>query len=307
MDIIIHADDFGIERMQSEHILQCARDGALNSLSVLVGSPAFEQCAELLDECPQHLRVGLHLNLVEGPCCADPATIPMLADAGGMFCNSFAGLLRLSMGAQHYELVEQVAIEAQAQLERFLGRFPELASRLRIDGHQHFQLIPAVFEGMLLALDRVGCEVEYVRIPAEPLKPFLDRAVLSKIEPINWAKHSLLNFCWQQNCLRLQAQPFQTALFCGVLFSGEMSAERVAQVMPTYVELARLQGMDVEFLFHPGGVEDARDMLNPDLDGFVDFYRSQGRRIEHEALMSKTLARCIDQAQAQELASGVTR
>lgn len=309
MDIIIHADDFGIAPEQSERILQCARNGALNSLSVLVGSPAFEQCANLLEDRPAHLRVGLHLNLVEGPCCADPGRIPMLADANGMFCNSFAGLLRLSMSSRHYELVEQVAIEAQAQLERFLGRFSELAGRLRIDGHQHFQLIPAVFEGMLLALDRVGCTVEYVRIPAESLKPFIDRAVLATIEPVNWAKHGMLNFCWQQNCVRLQAQPFMTALFCGVLFSGEMSAGRVAQVMPAYIELARLQGMDVEFLFHPGGVEDAHDMLNPDLDGFVDFYRSPGRRIEYDALMSQELARCIEQAKAQEkmLANEVTR
>ena len=305
MDIIIHADDFGIAREQSERILKCARDGALNSLSALVGSPAFEQCADLLDERPQHLRVGLHLNLVEGTCCADPVRVPMLADESGMFCNSFAGLLRLSMSSRHYELVEQVAIEAQAQLERFLGRFPELARRLRVDGHQHFQLIPAVFEGMLLALARVDCKVEYLRIPAEPLKPFVDRALLPKIEPINWAKHSLLNFCWQQDCLRLQAQPFQTALFCGVLFSGEMSAERVVQVMPAYVELARLQGLDVEFLFHPGGVEDAHDMLNPDLDGFVDFYRSPGRGIEYDALMSQELARCIEQA--KENLEGNTR
>ena len=81
MDFIFHADDFGITPEQSRRILECCDGcpggrGLLNSLSVLAGSPRFEECASLLDGRPEGLRVGVHLNFVEGPCCADPAAVP---------------------------------------------------------------------------------------------------------------------------------------------------------------------------------------------------------------------------------------
>lgn len=85
MDVIIHADDFGIEPAQSARILECCagvagascgekgdaekgaagQGGLLNSLSIFANSPRFEDCAALLDARPEGLRLGVHLNFVE--------------------------------------------------------------------------------------------------------------------------------------------------------------------------------------------------------------------------------------------------
>ena len=46
--IIYHADDFGANEEVSEHILDCYREGALNSLSVLPNSPCLAHCMEML-------------------------------------------------------------------------------------------------------------------------------------------------------------------------------------------------------------------------------------------------------------------
>lgn len=291
-DVIVHADDFGINPRQSECILSCAREGLLNSTSVMVGSPHFSECAKLLDARPQGMRIGLHENLVEGPCCARPEDVPLLVDGRGYFNRSFVDLFRMSLGAGHDELRRQAGIEIAAQLERFVGRFPEQGEHLRIDGHQHFQLIPAVFEATLDAVRDGGYRLEYLRIPAEPTRPFLRPNVFFTIKPINWAKHLVLNWCWQRDrplMERLGRYEDLSALFCGVLFSGHMDQGRVRKVFPAYAREAGRRGMSVEFLFHPGGERDAAQCLNPDMQGFVAFYQSPGRDVEREALMGLAL------------------
>ena len=299
MDFIFHADDFGITPEQSRRILECCDGcpsgrGLLNSLSVLAGSPRFEECASLLDGRPEGLRVGVHLNFVEGPCCADPVDVPLLVDEKGMFKLGYGGLLAGSWGAGAAELRRQLTIEAAAQIARVVGRFPELAGHLRVDGHQHTQLIPAVFDATLEAIRQSGCVPEYLRVPAEPTAPFLRSGVAGTIKPINWVKHALLNVLWRRDRRALAASGLPSyerasAVFCGVLFSGHMDQERVSCVLPALAAEAGKQGMPLELLFHPGRVASAAECLNPVLPGFVEFSCGEGRDVEHDALRSEEL------------------
>lgn len=94
--------------------MECAELGVLDSLSIMANSPHFEACARLLDAAPRHLKRAVHVNLVEGPCCVEPASIPLLAGEDGVFNRSFVGLLRMSLGRDHDELRRQVALEAAA-------------------------------------------------------------------------------------------------------------------------------------------------------------------------------------------------
>ena len=298
MNVFFHADDFGINPGQSQRILECAELGVLDSLSIMANSPHFEACARLLDAAPHHLKRAVHVNLVEGPCCVEPASIPLLAGEDGVFNRSFVGLLRMSLGRDHDELRRQVALEAAAQISKVTDRFPALAQGLRVDGHQHFQLIPAVFEGILDAVWKGGYALEYLRVPVEPVRAFMRSDVLFSIRPVNWIKRLVLGWCWGRD--RRLARSLvgsghprscdgRSALFCGVLFSGEMSAERVCAVFPAYASLARRRGLDIELLFHPGGEPDAASCLNPKMEDFVAFYQSSGRGVEHDALMGLRL------------------
>lgn len=299
MVVIFHADDFGITLDQSKRILECCSGmpggrGALNSLSILANSPQFEECAALLDGRPESLRVGVHLNFVEGPCVADPSEVPMLVDERGMFKLGYGGLLAAS--ALHgAELARQVEIEAAAQVERVVGRFPELAGRLRLDGHQHTHLIPAVFRGVLAVASRPEYTLEYLRIPAEPARPFSDAGVASTIEPVNLVKRALLNYLWRRDRRAFEAAGLgsleeKSAVFCGLSFSGHMDEARVAAVFPYLRDVADERGMALELLFHPGRVDAPEHCLNPALPGFVEFSCGEGRDVEHDALRSDALA-----------------
>lgn len=288
--IVCHADDFGISPAQSRRILACSSAckgvGALNSVSVLVNSTAFPECAELLRAEGAGLHVGLHVNVVEGPCCADPASVRLLVDEQGIFCLGFAGLLLKSL-LRPADMRDQLGVEVGAQLDAFLEAFPEMKDALRVDSHQHFHMIPAVFDALLQAIESRGCTLEHLRVPAEPVLPFLAApASLLKIPPVNWVKHGVLNFLWRFNRGKVPNWRDISAVFCGINFSGRMLAENVALVLGAFERYAEKRGMKLELLFHPGGVDEESECLNPALDGFVAFYRSPNRAGEARALQS---------------------
>lgn len=302
VDVIVHADDYGITPEQSRRILSyssaCGGDGALNSLSVIVGSPRFAECADILQPHVGKILVGLHFNLVEGPCCADPESIPLLVDEQGVFNRGFGGMLLLST-FRGKDCRTQVAREAAAQLQVFCERFPQLESQLRVDSHQHFHMIPAVFDGLLDALAEGGYEVEYIRIPFEPTRPFVEGLdTFKRVLPVNWVKHFLLNALWRRNRRKvggigqMEGSPWRKAaagvaaagVFCGINFSGHMTQENVESVIASFRDAAAKAGRPLELLFHPGGIERESDCLNPALAGFVAFYRSPFRSAEGDAV-----------------------
>jgi chitin disaccharide deacetylase len=288
MDTLFHADDFGIDEEQSRRILACgdATDGigALNSLSILANSPQFDECASLLDPYIDRIHVGVHLNVVEGRCCADPALIPLLVDDQGFFKRGFVSMLLASIGPDRVILRGQLQQEIIAQIDRVVRRFPSLAQSLRIDSHQHFHLIPIMFEAVMGAVEERGYDLEYLRIPAEPLIPFLDRRIFFTLRPVNWIKHGILNILWRFDRHHFPSGYQCSAVFCGILLSGHMDAQRLAVLKPAFECYAQRHNASLEFLFHPGAVISAMECLDPRLSGFVSFYLSEGRSIEAAAL-----------------------
>lgn len=291
MNLIIHADDFGLTIDQSQHILACSSAcgglGALNSTSALVNSPHFPACADMIRPFvdAESLRIGLHLNVVEGPSCAPAAMVPTLTGAGGMFCLSFARLLSLSGGKDRVNLFQELACEIGAQIDTFLTAFPNQRDHLRIDSHQHFHLIPVVFDALQEALQRRHCTVEYLRIPAEPMKPYTTTSSLySVMPPINAAKNVLLNSLWKKNRDKLPEYRTVSAVFFGLMLSGRMEYAVNPELLHKFFEEGHRRAMDVEILFHPGGVSSIGECLDPSLQGFVDFYRSPHRQQEAQAL-----------------------
>ena len=90
--IWFHADDFGVTKEQSERILECFRNGALNSISVLPNSGALKESLQILDSADPDgtgIRRVLHLNFVEGRPLAGAQNVPDLVDKTGRFDKSF--------------------------------------------------------------------------------------------------------------------------------------------------------------------------------------------------------------------------
>ena len=270
--IYFSADDYGLGQKVSEHIMACIDAGKLNKISIF---PNFDEVD--LSQIKEDVRISLHLNLVEGRCMASPEEVGLLADGSGNFKNAFGGLLKLSF-FKRKEFEKQVKKEIRAQVrfwKEFIGERPFL-----VDGHQHTHMIPSVFRVLIEVLKEEQINAEYIRIPAEPLLPYIKTPSLYlTYSGVNLIKQWLLKFLWLFDKKYMGDIP--TALFIGVLFSGRMD-ERVEKVLPKYIKMAEKDGRDVEVLFHPGYTE-KNDLKNENIV-FEKFYLSDDRRTEYKEL-----------------------
>ena len=275
----ICADDFGLCDEGSRHIAECVQRGALNKISVFPNMCPID--TEQLKNCgAKHL--SLHINLVEGKPLSDPNKVGLLIDADGNFKHSFVGLLKLSL-TKRKEFEKQVYEEIKAQVNMWKSVLPE-GFAMMLDSHQHTHMIPSVFRMLMKVIKDEGLETDYLRIPAEPIKPYLFTPSLwFTYKPVNIIKVLLLKFLWVVNKKAYSETPVKTALFFGVMFSGKMDEKRVSKVLCRYIKTAQKKGRDIEVLFHPGFVEG--NPIEIQKMPFSEFYMSGGRKTEYDALM----------------------
>lgn len=284
MNLIFHADDYGISEKQAADVRDCAANGCLNSVSLMPNSPVLPETAEaLLRELPD-VKTSVHLNLVEGRCVSDPSKIPLLVDERGCFRLSYGTMLLKSVLPGHSALKRQIEAELSAQIARVRGVLPE-GRPLRLDSHQHFHAIPLVFSAMMNVAERENLPVEFIRMPDEPILPFLQTpAARRHIRPVNYIKVFLLKFLLLFDRPRFRKTGIRTAVFCGVALSGDMNARDVAQLLPALARYAGKRGADLELLFHPGMPDGLKECLDTQKKDFVAFNLSDKRRAEFDAL-----------------------
>lgn len=300
MTVLFHADDYGITAEQARAILAlssaCGGYGVLNSASAFANSPAFEEAAELAAPHVSRgaLHMGIHINLVEGRPCADPADVALLTGPRETFCHDFVGLLRLARGAQRDEARRQIELECRAQIERFLTMFPLLQGSLRVDSHQHTHAIPLVLDAVLGAAHTCGCTLEHLRTPVEPLLPHVALPFARcAVTPANLAKDGILTLLWRSNVGKLP-QSCATSLFCGVVLSGRMDHvdARLVDAFEAYAHKqehrrssprTRLLDGNVELLFHPVSVP-ITHCLDPENEPFATACAASGRTAEARRL-----------------------
>lgn len=275
------ADDYGLCHPLSVRIQQCIDKGGLNKVSVF---PNFDTIdfGEIWKQ--KKVRVSLHLNLVEGKCMSNAETIPLLAEKNGTFKCTFVGLLKLQM-FHRKEFETQVYQEIKAQVLFWKSILPKDAP-FCVDSHQHTHMIPAVFRALLQVLDEEKIHIEYLRIPAEPMLPYLKTPSLyGTYCGVNLAKQWLLKFLWMMNQGRAKACAIPTAYFFGVLFSGKMDEKRVRKILPQYIKMAERSNRDVEVLLHPGYLQEETLDFRHEGVVFEKFYRSENRKTEFDTAM----------------------
>ena len=286
--IYICADDYGLCDISSMHIQQCIDEGALNKVSVF---PNFEKVDlhKLLND--KNVRISLHLNLVEGKCMADADEINLIADKNGNLKHTFGGLLKLNLfHGKKFE--EQIYKEIKAQVLFWKNILPQDIP-FCIDSHQHTHMIPAVFKALLRVLKDETINLEYMRVPDEPLLPYIKNPSLYfTYSGINIIKQWLLKILWLFNKRQAKRYKIPTAYFFGILFSGQMDEKRVSKILPEYIKMAERCGKDIEVLFHPGFLnKNEIDLKNKNIV-FHKFYLSENRKTEFDSVM-KILERSV--------------
>ena len=274
------ADDYGLCESVSEHIDQCINSGVLNKVSIFPNFDDVDLCKIVRNK---NIRLSLHINLVEGRSMADLGTTDLIADPDGNFIHRFGGLFKLSVFCGK-KLEVQVYNEIKAQVKYWKSILPKNSPFL-IDSHQHTHMIPAIFRALNKVLDDEGIKITHMRIPAEPIMPYIQTPSLYfTYKPINLIKQWILKFLWMLNKPIAKKYAIPTSHFCGILFSGKMDEKRVNKILPKYKKLAEKEGRDIEALFHPGYMDMNTDTNCKNIV-FKEFYLSPNRKTEFHSVM----------------------
>ena len=96
-----HADDYGISKNSCNDIINLLSKGYLNSISVLPNMQTFDYAVESYknfqaENPDKKIEVTVHLNFMEGHCCANPKELPDLVDSKGYFKISWGSLFKFN-------------------------------------------------------------------------------------------------------------------------------------------------------------------------------------------------------------------
>jgi len=278
---IWHVDDYGISPMQSAKIIECIEDGIINSVSVVSNSRFIEECSQLLKKTSKEVKVGIHLNLLEGYSVHPKEEIPLIVNERGVMKRSFFSLMLHSFLPGRNELKRQIKKELMAQIDLFVRLYG--VDIINVDSHNHFHMIPIVCEALIEGIKEKGYKIGIVRIPKEPLLPYFKTFKCKCMRyPLNIVKNIVLRILSLIDRKNLKDYYDKSPLFCGIILTGRMTLEHTIRLIVSFTEVVDKKGRAVEFLFHPGGLKERDEYLDPDIPTFVEFYNSNMRELEFE-------------------------
>jgi len=136
MKLIINAADYALTPAISDGILHAIENGALRSVGTFTNMPNSEFDFDRLLKY-KDIDISMDLNVVAGPCLANPKKVPTLVNEKGYFYQSVEKYAdpRFIPKADNNELwpYEEIMIEGRAQIDRFIeltGRKPDM-----LNGH----------------------------------------------------------------------------------------------------------------------------------------------------------------------------
>ena len=285
-----HADDFGVSLEQSRKILSCYQDGALNSISILPNVPDLSGAFDLLNKTDTKcvVRRVLHLNFVEGKPLAGAKQVPFLVDKNGYFDKSFFQFFIWNytlFGKQRAKLKKQICAEIRAQLHAVTTKHDFRITA--IDSHQHYHMIPIIFDCLLAVLHEEAfahCNIRQIRIPVDPIKPVLVVRKPKRIPAINLVKWLILKTSSNRNRKILSQKGIEVPVFFGIFYTCEMKWEIVKTLFPAYKKYANEKGTSLELMFHPGNLTADYELLDKRRGELREFYMSDDRFFEAECL-----------------------
>ena len=277
------ADDYGISEGANSRIENCLENGVLNKISVLPNGKVSDFKKRFSDK---DAMLSLHINLVEGRPLSNPNDIDLLVSESGYFKYSFIGLLALSLSPKRKKLEKQVYKEIQSQIKFWKTDMGENIS-VSIDSHQHTHMIPLIFKTLMRVIADEGLNVQSIRIPAEPISPYVfTPSLYFEYNLIGLIKQWLLKTFALVNRRELKNSKIQSAYFMGILFSGKLNETRIRKLLPHYIRLAKKHNKDIEIGFHPGYVKSGEKLLDGSRQDFSKFYYSPWRNTEYNTLLN---------------------
>jgi predicted glycoside hydrolase/deacetylase ChbG (UPF0249 family) len=141
--IIINADDLGINKSVNMAILKAFRNNVITSSSLMVNMPGTKDAIRMIKENNLYDRIGLHLNLIEGP-----ALTSEMRDSD-FFCDKQGNFRKRNFSNFYFKNqlkskdLRALGLEVQAQINFMKSHNLEIS---HVDSHVHFHTHPNFFK-----------------------------------------------------------------------------------------------------------------------------------------------------------------
>lgn len=280
----IHADDFALSENSDRDVLQLCAEEKLDSISIIPNLECFETATRkflsVQEKLNKKILISVHLNFMEGKCCAEKSLLPDLIDSEGFFTASWGKLFIWNyIPFIRKKIKIQLKTEILAQIKKCIAANVIDKNAIRIDSHQHPHMIPVVFDALkeaVLELENDGCKIKYIRNTQDPILLYGGKDIFS----MNTIKCLILNFYSQKVKKYLVSKKLPVNYLCGVYFSGKMDS-RLKKILPKFIKKAETQERNIELLFHPGTM--LRSELTSEFkkEGFNEFHLSENRKTEY--------------------------
>ncbi len=280
-NLVLHADDFGMNAAVTDGILAGFREGLLTSTAILTNAPdcarAISQWKSLQLQLAQHnlpslaarerlsdalspFDLGIHLNLTQGrPLTADRYPAPLL-DAAGRFPGVFGLARRLLISGRNFRAAIERELTAQIEVLLDHGIAPT-----HLNSHQYIDLFPVVAALTPELLRRYSIRV--VRVPWE--RGLTQTTLFNHFDPIhkrplNWCLGQIKRmFAFRYLIEMARRRVAHPTTYFGTSHAGQINSD----VMRKFVTLAA-SGF-TEIGMHPG--RPILDKREPErLDGWHD-------------------------------------
>lgn len=282
--LILHSDDFGLNKEVNRAIVEVAQRGVLGSASLMTNGLAAEDALQQARDCTG-LGVGLHLNIVRGRPLSNPQEIPSLVDDDGRFLNSVARLMSRSVRGKLSAL--EVEAEYRRQIEFMLQR-DFVPTHLDGEKHSHI-LIPESAR----AVSKLAGEfnIERVRLINEKtlLKDLHRQGIAIKGSLSQRAKLELLEWRSRQVAGMWGGLRHTDTTF-GVLLSGNTRYPNAVDLLKAFVTLDSTK--TIEWMFHLGYPFDENDASFKQEYG--GFFLGKARLEEVEFLLSDEVTDIVE-------------
>lgn len=271
--IFLHADDYGRTNHISKTILDCARKGLVNSVSIIVT----ENPDNLYKIKKLRIKKKLHINLTD------------FSNKNSIFYHmSFWHLLILPWSKNFKFEKRKIKNEIIRQILIFKKIYnPKVIS---LDSHQHVHMIPWLFE-TIFSLSKIY-KINNIRLNNE----IFSISNLFKINTfsafLNFIKFLLLKFFTYINCST--AKYNSKISFIGIINTGFQTCNTIISSLNN-LKKKNIKN-SIEILIHPGHTEiKEKDQFK---NHFFKYYFSEERVRENNLAFSKKLKRVLAQHNA---------
>ena len=267
---LLHADDLGLAGGVDAAIIDLARSGHLQGISLLVNGPSAAKAVKAWNGLTDPPPLALPLCLTEGrglPNCPDLPT-------------GFGTLLLASILPWQRR---RIAPQLRTVLLQQINRYRQLTGlqHIRLDGHQHIQLVPLVLDAVL---DLARSEsISWVRTTRESLPEGLSlRLWWRSLQTGGLIKWCVLQLLSGLAVPRLHRAGLQTnRRFAGVLFSGSMFGTAFRRCWETAHSPSGIaRDSQPVVLIHPALLHAAAGMEQDAFQQSVAFFNSPNRQKE---------------------------